>query len=154
MKLAAHCTHSMRSSCDFVVESLSILLVGIGNLPMHLRGRLSEFNNAGKTLCLGMLISALFLAGCAVGPKYHQPSVQLQPFHNAPAIAGRATDSTAPRLDAWWTGFQDPELTRIIQRALDQNLDLQAAVTRVEQARAVAKEAGAKRLPSGTLNAR
>src|SRR5216683_1055945 len=61
----------------------------------------------------------------------------------------RLADS-APR---WWTGFQDSELTRIIQRALDQNLDLQAAVTRVEQSRAVAKEAGAKRLPGGTLNA-
>ncbi len=89
----------------------------------------------------------------SVGPKYRPPSVQLQPFHNAPAIAGRATDSLTPPLDTWWTGFQDSELTRIIQRALDQNLDLQAAVTRVEQSRAVAKEAGAKRLPGGTLNA-
>jgi NodT family efflux transporter outer membrane factor (OMF) lipoprotein len=56
-------------------------------------------------------------------------------------------------LDTWWTGFNDPELTRIVQRALDQNLDLQAAVTRVQQARAAAKEAGAQRLPSGDLNA-
>jgi NodT family efflux transporter outer membrane factor (OMF) lipoprotein len=106
-----------------------------------------------KQLYPAALISAVLLTGCTVGPKYRPPSVQLQPFHNAPAIAGRATDSATPPLDTWWTGFQDPELRRIIQRALDQNLDLQAAVTRVEQARAVAKEAGAKRLPAGMLNA-
>jgi NodT family efflux transporter outer membrane factor (OMF) lipoprotein len=110
-------------------------------------------SDALKALYFGVLISASLPTGCTVGPKYRPPSVQLQPFHNAPAIAGRATDSVTPPLDTWWTGFHDPELTRIIQRALDQNLDLQAAVTRVEQARAVAKEAGAKRLPAGTLNA-
>lgn len=120
---------------------------------IYLAGQLTAFNGAPKVLYLGGLISASLLTGCAVGPKYRPPSVQLQSFHNAPAIAGRATDSSAPPLDTWWTGFQDPELTRIIQHALDQNLDLQAAMTRVEQARAVAKEAGAKRLPSGTLNA-
>jgi len=26
------------------------------------------------------------MAGCAVGPKYHRPTVNLQPFHNAPSI--------------------------------------------------------------------
>ncbi|HEX8893907.1 MAG TPA: efflux transporter outer membrane subunit [Terriglobales bacterium] len=115
--------------------------------------RLTTFHDALKGVYLGVLISAAMLTGCTVGPKYRPPSDQLQPFHNAPAIAGRATNLSAPPLDTWWTGFQDPELTRIIQRALDQNLDLQAAMTRVEQARAVAKEAGAKRLPAGTLNA-
>ncbi|HEY4047220.1 MAG TPA: efflux transporter outer membrane subunit [Acidobacteriaceae bacterium] len=106
-----------------------------------------------KALYLGVLISAALLTGCTVGPKYQRPSVQLQPFHNAPAVAGRVTGPPAPSLDTWWTGFQDPELTRVIQRALEQNLDLQAAMARVQQARAVAKEAGANRLPSGTLNA-
>ena len=120
---------------------------------IYLAGQLTAFNGAPRVLYLGVLISAVLLTGCAVGPEYRPPSVQLQPFHNAPAIAGRAPDSSAPPLDTWWTGFQDPELTHIVQRALDQNLDLQAAMTRVQQARAVAKEAGAKRLPSGTLNA-
>ena len=55
----------------------------------------------------------------------------------------RADGASAPALDTWWEGFGDPELTRILQRALDQNLDLAASLTRVEQARATAKEAGA-----------
>ena len=40
-----------------------------------------------------------------------------------------------------------------MKRALDQNLDLAAAMTRVQQARAAARGAGAQRLPSGNLNA-
>lgn len=90
----------------------------------------------------------MFLAGCNVGPKYHSPSVQLQPFHNAPSIEARTNVLAAPSLDQWWLGFQDHELTKIVQRALDENLDLAASMARVQQARAAAKQAGAQRLPN------
>src|SRR5438445_3368269 len=93
------------------------------------------------------------LAGCVVGLKYHRLTVELQPFHNAPSIETRTTSLPAPPLDQWWTGFHDPELTRIVKRTLDQNLDLAAAMTRVQQARAAARGAGAQRLPSGNLYA-
>src|SRR5579859_4163621 len=93
------------------------------------------------------------LSGCAVGPKYHRPTVDLQAFHNAPSIETRSASLPAPPLDQWWTGFHDPELTRIVNRALDQNLDLAAAMARVQQARAAARGAGAQRLPSANLNA-
>src|SRR5439155_26101050 len=89
------------------------------------------------------------LSGCAVGPKYRRPTVNLQTFHNAPSIEARTTSLPAPPLDQWWTGFHDPELTRIVKRALDQNLDLAAAMTRVQQASAAAQGAGARRMPSG-----
>jgi len=39
-----------------------------------------------------------------------------------------ADGAPAPPLDTWWEGFGDRELTRIVQRALDQNLDLAASV--------------------------
>jgi NodT family efflux transporter outer membrane factor (OMF) lipoprotein len=93
------------------------------------------------------------LSGCAVGPKYQRPTVKLQPFHNAPSIEARTTSLPAPSLDQWWTGFRDPELTRIVNRALEQNLDLAAAIARVQQARAAAQGAGARRMPSGNLYA-
>jgi NodT family efflux transporter outer membrane factor (OMF) lipoprotein len=97
------------------------------------------------------LALAATLTGCAVGPKYHRPTVELQPFHNAPSIEARITSLPAPPLDQWWTGFRDPVLTRIVTRALDENLDLAAAITRVQQARASAQGAGARRMPSGNL---
>src|SRR5438876_1033919 len=93
------------------------------------------------------------LSGCAVGPKYRRPTVNLQPFHNTPSIEARTSSLPAPPLDQWWTGFRDPELTRIVERALDQNRDLAAAMTRVQQARAAAQGAGARRLPSANLYA-
>ena len=106
------------------------------------------------TLRMGFALAlGATLTGCAVGPKYHRPTVNLQPFHNAPSIEARTASLPAPPLDQWWTGFHDPELTRIVKRALEQNLDLAAAMTRVQQARAAAQGAGARRLPSGNLNA-
>lgn len=106
------------------------------------------------TLRLGFAFAlGVSITGCTVGPKYQRPTVALQPFHNAPSIDARADSSSAPSLDQWWTGFHDPELTRIVQRALNQNLDLAAAMTRVQQARAAARGAGAQRMPSGNLSA-
>jgi NodT family efflux transporter outer membrane factor (OMF) lipoprotein len=99
------------------------------------------------------LVLGAGITGCAVGPNYHRPTANLQPFHNAPSIETRTASLPAPPLDQWWTGFHDPELTRIVKRAMDENLDLAAAMTRVQQARAAAREAGAQRLPSGNLNA-
>jgi len=111
---------------------------------------------AGRKFILRMgfaLALGASMTGCAVGPKYHHPTVKLQPFHNAPSIETRTAALPASPLDQWWTGFHDAELTRIVQRALDQNLDLAAAMTRVQQARAAAQGAGARRLPSGNLYA-
>ena len=106
------------------------------------------------TLGIGFVFAlGASLTGCAVGPKYHRPTVSVQPFHNAPSIESRTASLPAPPLDLWWTGFRDPELTRIVKRALDQNLDLAAAMTRVQQARAAAQGAGAQRMPSGNLYA-
>jgi NodT family efflux transporter outer membrane factor (OMF) lipoprotein len=102
-------------------------------------------------------LSALFiaLAGCTVGPDYKQPENTLTAsFQNQGLLQQRIGDTPAPALDTWWTGFNDPELTRIIQRVLDQNLDLAKSFARVEQARAAAQQAGAIRLPQGALDAK
>src|SRR5437016_5489654 len=106
------------------------------------------------TLRMGLALAlGARLTGCAVGPKYHRPTATLQPFHNAVSIEARTASLPAPTLDQWWTGFREPELTRIVKRALDENLDLAAAMTRVQQARAAARGAVAQRLPSGNLYA-
>lgn len=97
---------------------------------------------------LAALALGLSLAGCTVGPDYVAPTTALAPFHSSKALDARTTDRPAPPLDQWWTGFQDPELTTIIQRAFAQNLDIQAALERVAQARAAANAAGAKLLPT------
>src|SRR5579884_2722937 len=59
------------------------------------------------------------LAGCAVGPQYKgPPPTNLSGLHNSPAVAARPTTASAPPLETWWTGFHDPVLDRIVERAL------------------------------------
>jgi NodT family efflux transporter outer membrane factor (OMF) lipoprotein len=96
---------------------------------------------------------AAALAACAVGPDYVAPKTQLNPLHNWGAVKSRTAVAPAPALDQWWLGFNDPELVTIVQRALDQNLDLAAAMARVQQARAAARGSRAQLLPSVDLNA-
>lgn len=96
---------------------------------------------------LGATLAAA-LSACAVGPNYEKPADTM------PAAYVHAAASATPlTLDVWWTQFNDPALTRIIERVLAQNLDLAAAMARVDQARAMSKLAQAQLLPSGTANA-
>jgi NodT family efflux transporter outer membrane factor (OMF) lipoprotein len=92
-------------------------------------------------------ILGLALAGCAVGPDYQRPATSLAMFH-ASAELERRPASAPPPLEDWWSGFKDPQLSSIVERALAQNLDLAAALARVQQARAVAREAGAQLAPA------
>ncbi len=90
---------------------------------------------------------ATLLAACA-----HVPDAAEQPRALSEHFAGEKLlllqkATPAPALGTWWQGFEDPVLTRIVQRALDQNLDLAIALARVDQARAAAQGAGALRLP-------
>jgi NodT family efflux transporter outer membrane factor (OMF) lipoprotein len=99
-------------------------------------------------IALGGLLLTIALEGCTVGPKYKgPPTAALAPFHNQINDAANDSSSVVP-LDRWWTGFNDPMLATVVQRTLDQNLDLAAALARVNQARAAAAGAGAQLLPT------
>ncbi len=105
----------------------------------------------GSALAAAAVVLA---SGCTLGPHYQgPPATDFAPYHNGPLIEQRTSAAPAPPLDAWWGGFNDPELTAIIARALDQNLDLAAALARVNHARAIAREAGAHLLPQASTNA-
>ena len=98
------------------------------------------------------ILSQLCVSGCAVGPSYRKPPMNLEKFHNAAALQAGAMSTPAPTLETWWDGFNDPMLSRLVTAARAQNLDLAAALARVQQARAVAREAGAQLLPTFDLN--
>ena len=94
------------------------------------------------------------LSACMVGPDYTKPVVPANAqYVGQSSLAQHQVSTPVPALDAWWMGFDDPELTRIIGRVSAQNLDLAAAMARVDQARAAAREAGAALLPQGSLDA-
>ena len=59
--------------------------------------------------------------------------------------AGKA--DAPPTLD-WWRGFRSSELTQLMEEAQTVNLDIAAAVSRIVEADAQARQAGAALLPS------
>ncbi len=95
---------------------------------------------------LTLVLLAASLAACAVGPDYRRPADGLTALSVPAALQG--DPRPAPPLARWWLGFDDAELTRLIARGEAQNLDLAAVLARVEQARAAARAAGARLLPS------
>lgn len=93
----------------------------------------------------------LATAGCATGPRYVAPvSASPATFATAGAIDARDAGTPADLTD-WWRSFNDPVLTGLVDRAIAQNLDLQQAVARVDQAGAILKHANAALLPTGQI---
>ena len=80
---------------------------------------------------IAALLVASLTTGCAVGPDYVRPDMPLpEQFQGQTTVDHRKAPSSAD-LDTWWTGFGDPQLTRFVARALEQNLDLAQASARV-----------------------
>ena len=73
-------------------------------------------------------------------------------FLGQDGVAQREIRSKAD-LQAWWSGFDDPLLTRFITLALEQNLDIAQAAARVAQSRASLRQADSALLPSANVRA-
>lgn len=102
---------------------------------------------------LALLISVSLSAGCAVGPDYIRPDTPLPERYLGHAAVEQRHGSASADLITWWTGFDDPQLTRLVTLALEQNLDLAQAAARVAQARAGLGAAHAALLPAGNIGA-
>jgi len=76
------------------------------------------------------VVTLALLCACAAGPDYSPPQLDTGADWVGVAPPGE------PELDAWWMSFADSTLDRLIGRALEQNLDLRAAVARIAEARA------------------
>jgi NodT family efflux transporter outer membrane factor (OMF) lipoprotein len=86
-------------------------------------------------------------AGCsAVGPDYETPETQVPAAWSGPAGGGLAADPA--ELEGWWRKLDDPVLDDLVLRARDGGLDLQTALARVAESRALLAVAGADRLPT------
>lgn len=102
---------------------------------------------------LVLFLSVSILAGCAVGPDYRAPEAAVSPrFLGHDGVAHRQVQSKA-ELQAWWAGFDDPQLTRFVSAALEQNLDIAQAAARVAQSRASLRQADAALFPSANVSA-
>jgi outer membrane protein, multidrug efflux system len=99
----------------------------------------------------GFVFLTLSLVGCAVGPNYKRPTVDVpatyreatgessgvpnqQPQESNPQPASTKVESFGD--EKWWEVFQDPELQGLIRIALKNNYDVRIAATRVLEAQA------------------
>lgn len=88
---------------------------------------------AGAALMCG----ALVLTGCEVGPNYVRPATTMPSrWESPPTTQASVTVAQPLEVEQWWTTFKDPELDSLVRRAVESNLDLQAATERICQARA------------------
>jgi multidrug efflux system outer membrane protein len=95
------------------------------------------------------IAAALALAGCTVGPNYHRPTVDIPPAYRNTEQAGAASIAD----EKWWTVFQDPELQKLIRKALQQNYDVRIAASRILQAQDQVGIARSQQLPSVSAGA-
>jgi NodT family efflux transporter outer membrane factor (OMF) lipoprotein len=88
----------------------------------------------GVLIWLVTTFLVIFLGGCTmVGPDYQRPPAEV----NDSWLATSPTISDKPaEVQKWWTYFNDPVMTALVNKAYEQNLTLRAAGLRVLQARA------------------
>ena len=84
---------------------------------------------------VALLLVAVLLTGCTVGPNYHRPSIDVPTAFRAPeALPANQAASIADL--KWFEVFKDAQLQALMREALQRNYDLREAVARVEEARA------------------
>jgi len=103
---------------------------GSAPLSLHAAGWLAA-------LCLG-----LSSAGCVLTQDLPDPALEVPSQYK---YAGKP--DAPPPLD-WWRSFRSAELTQLMVEAQTVNLDIAAAVARIFEADAQARQAGAALLPS------
>src|SRR3984885_213399 len=114
---------------------------------------------------VALVVALAMLTGCAVGPNYKRPAVDVPGMYRGSSADTRVGADAKPQPGQpghektkqaaeslgdvkWWDVFQDPQLQSLIRTALKNNYDIRIAATRVLQARAQLGIARADQLPS------
>ncbi len=99
-----------------------------------------------------LLIALLHVTGCAVGPKYHTPSVQTPAAYKEVGDWKPAQPNDQNLGGTWWTIFQDPQLDALELQVNVSNQNLKAAEAQYRQARAVLRYYRADYFPTITAD--
>ena len=92
-----------------------------------------------RPICVSAAVLAV-LVGCAKDTPYAAPSFGFQKSY----VGRKAGAPVLLENTAWWKGFKDPTLDRLVARALQDNLSLAAAKERIIEA-----EANLNSIPGG-----
>jgi multidrug efflux system outer membrane protein len=93
----------------------------------------------------GTVIMSLALSACSLAPNFQRPPMAIPDgWSSVSGVESKPQQSATP----FWEELGSGDLNRVMKVALAQNLDLTAALHRIEQARAQAKVSGAPLYPS------
>ena len=92
---------------------------------------------------------SLALSACSLAPNYQRPQMAVPTGWSS--VAGVGVDAQ-PSTTPFWQELGNADLDRLIEIALAQNLDLEAALHRIEQARGQAKVAASPLYPTVSAN--
>ena len=95
-----------------------------------------------------LVVSVALLAGCSVGPDYHQPTVPEPASYKEAGPWKKAQPRDEISKGDWYTIFHDPKLNQLEAEAQAANQTLRAAVARVSEARALARQSEGGFYPS------
>jgi len=100
-------------------------------------------------LLAGLSLTLLLSAGCAVGPNYKRPSVDVPGMYRGTTPQDAAQPAPESLGDQkWWEVFQDRQLQDLIHTALQHNYDVRIAATRILEAQAQLGITRADQLPT------
>src|SRR5229473_3774391 len=115
-------------------------------------------NNNRLKLFFGPSLAALLLAGCMVGPKYHQPAATVQPppaaykelpAQNPPAGEWKVAQPQDAKLHGkWWEIYSDPELNALEDQLNINNQNIKQSFENFMEARTLVTQARAQLYPS------
>jgi multidrug efflux system outer membrane protein len=98
-----------------------------------------------------MAFCLIIVVGCAVGPNYHPSETKVPSTWDGqnvvtPALPSKTTTGLVTLVE-WWTAFNDPTLSSLVEMGVRANLDVRLAEARICQARAARWVAGAPLWP-------
>jgi NodT family efflux transporter outer membrane factor (OMF) lipoprotein len=98
-----------------------------------------HFRNIMQSLVAISITSVLFLAGCAVGPRYQRPPVEVPSSYKEAGNWKTAQPSDLGLRGNWWEIFQDAQLNALEQQVNISNQNIKAAQAQYTQARALVR---------------
>lgn len=90
-----------------------------------------------------MLLLSSALTACSLVPDYERPQIATPSSFEGPQGQAGAISVAAD----WWTSFNDLELQQLMGEALSNNLDIVAALARIDQAQGALRSTNSSLLP-------
>lgn len=116
------------------------------------RVRLRSLCLSGKPPLLAAVTAAVLLAGCAVGPDYVRPAVDMPAAYKEDSGWKAATPQLIDASRPWWDLYGDPTLSALMAQANRANQSIKQSEAAYRQARAIADAARAGFWPTVGLN--